>query len=116
MAVHSASLLSFLPAVVEPPNPTRADSPAPTSCRASSLPHPLAGSIAQVRAKPNDAAPANSRSLWHRSATTPSLAMGWSSRSIATAVGVASCGSIPIVTDMEVLPLDARERHDGHSH
>jgi hypothetical protein len=79
MAVDSASLLSFLPALVEPSNRTRADkvggtsttcSPAPTSCWASSLPNPPADSLAQVRSQPNGAAQATSRSVWHRSATT----------------------------------------------
>jgi hypothetical protein len=30
-------------------------------------------------------------------------------------VWVALCGSIPIITDIEVLLVDACERHDGHS-
>jgi hypothetical protein len=113
MAVDSASLLSFLAALVEPSNRTRADnvggtsttcSPAPTSCCASSLPNPPADSIAQVRSQPNAAAHPNSRSVWHRSATTCSLAIGCSSPSIATTVWVALCGSIPMITDMEVPP------------
>jgi hypothetical protein len=72
MAVGNASLLSFLAALVEPSNRTRADivggtsttcSPVPSSRCASSLPNPLADSIAQVRSQPNDAAQANSRSV-----------------------------------------------------
>ena len=123
MAVESASLLSFLPALLEPNSRTRADSvggtsttcsPAPSSCWASSLPNPLADSIAQVRS-PKGAAHANSRWVWHRSATTCSLAMGCSLLSLATAVWVALCGSIPMITDMEVLLMDALGRHDGHS-
>jgi hypothetical protein len=58
---------------------------------------------------------ANSRWVWHRSATSRCRASGRSSPSIATAVWVDLCGSTPMITVMEVLLVDACERHDAHS-
>lgn len=124
MAVAKASLGSFLPAVVEPSSRTLAASvggtsmtcsPASTSCWANSLPSPPADSTAQVRCVPSGSAQANSRWVWHRSATSCSRASGCSSRSIATAVWVALCGSTPMITVLEVLLVNACERHGGHS-
>ena len=124
MAVASASFGSFLDALVEPSTRTLAArvggtsmtcSPASRSVWANSLPSPPADSTAQVRCVPSGSAQANSRWVWHRSATSSSRASGRSSRSIATAVWVDLCGSIPMITVMEVLLVDACERHDGHS-
>ena len=41
--------------------------------------------------------------------------MACSSPSIATAMCVALCGSIPMITVMELLLVNVMERHDGHS-
>jgi hypothetical protein len=79
------------------------------------LPSPVADSIAQVRWSPSGAAHCNSWRAWPRSATTFNLAIACSSPSIATAVWVALCGSIPIITDMKSSSSNAVERHDGHS-
>jgi hypothetical protein len=124
IAVASASFESFFDALVEPSSRTLAArvggtsttcSPASRSCWANSLPNPPADSTAQVRSVPSGSAQANSRWVWHRSATRRTLASGRSSRSIATTACVDLCGSTPMITVMEVLLVNACERHDGHS-
>jgi hypothetical protein len=124
MAVANASLGSFFDALVEPSSRTLAAKVGATSTTCSpgteellrqQLAQPPADSTAQVRSAPSGSAPANSRWVRHRPATSRSRASGRSSPSIATAVWVALCGSTPIITVIEVLPVNACERHDGHS-
>jgi hypothetical protein len=60
------------------------------------LPSPSADSIAHARSS-NGAAHANSRMVWQRSAARWNCASGASVSSIATAVWVALCASIPMM-------------------
>jgi hypothetical protein len=104
---------SFLDALVEPSSRTLAASVGGTSIDVltrlqeplgQQLAQPPADSTAPVRSEPSGSAQANSRRVWHRSATSRNRASGRSSRSIATAVCVDVCGSTPMITVTDVPP------------
>ena len=124
MAVANASLGSFFDALVEPSSRTlRRQRRGHVDDVLTGLEELLGQQLAQPPSGldrpgplvPSGSAQANSRWIWHRSATSCNRASGRSSRSIATAVWVDLCGSTPMITVMESPPRERVERHDGHS-